>query len=1328
MHTSPQNDGDPQAGDPSQLSRIALEHSPDPVYGIDAKGHIVYANQAACRSVQREPNEICSLSLPEIDSYCAKKGWPAFWEEIKNCGLVTIETEHQKKDGTSYPVEFVAKYVLSGGNESAIAFAHNLTEDKKAEATAREAQSRFQAIFEGVETGILVIDPELHRIVDANALALSMVGATREAVVGALCHKFVCPAEKGRCPVTDLGQIVDNSERVLLTYSGEKRAIIKTVRPVEIVGRKYLLESFLDITERKSAEKTLEERTVYLNTLIESSPLATVVMDKDERVQMSNPAFERLFLYKHEEMRGRRLEDLIIPEELASESSRFTRECLTGRNVHESARRRRKDATLVDCEVYGAPLVIAKEVRGILAQYHDVTERKQIEDEMAERHRLATLAAEVGGALTLAESLGEGLQHCADILVRNTDISFARVWTLKEKEQSLELRASAGIEAQTNTNQRLPLGQCKIGQIVSSGEAYINDNLPENLWANAPEWARREEIVSFAGYPLKVGKQVLGVAAAFSRQPLTDATLQAFEAVTHSMAQFIERKRAEEALRESENRFRTAFEEAPYGMCMTAPDGHFLYANAALCRMLGYSCEELLAGAWQKITHPDDLARSQQLATRFAQGVTATQEIEKRYVHKRGNIVWARVKISLVPVSRGGVSHFITQIEDITLRRQADRAQSFLASLVESSQDAIVGLTSDGVVASWNRGAADLYGYSAEEMIGQPVLQSVPADRREQMGEILDRIRQGKRTSGYETYSMRKDGTRIEVALAISPVFDAAGKVIGAASIARDITRQKEAEQKLKSSEGKFRQLAENISEVFWMMSPAGDKMLYVSPAYELIWGCSCESLYRNPMAWTDAIHPDDVNEAHASFARQLRGERIDSIYRIQTPVGQKWIRDRAFPVRDEAGQLIRIVGLAEDISERKLAEEKLRTSEERYRELFENASDLVYTFDLDLHITSLNRLAEKTMGYSREEAVQMSLQQLVDPRDWELVQSGIAQLVAGQPPAKLEFEIRANDGRRAKLEMNPRLICRDEKPVGIQAIARDISGRDAAEMELRQAQKLESVGRLASGIAHEINTPIQFVGDNAHFLHDSFETLRMLVSKFHELCNRRDDPAHELSAELHRVEEELDCSYLMEEIPKAIAQSVEGIDRVVTIVRAMKEFAHPENKGMVPARLNEALLSTLTVARNELKYVADVETDLGELPLVVCSLSDLNQVFLNLLVNAAHAIGDVVRGTDKRGKICVHTSTEGSMVLISISDTGAGIPEGIRNHIFDPFFTTKEVGRGTGQGLAIARSVIVDRHKGTLTFESEVGRGTTFYIRLPVAGSEAPAKEHLNS
>jgi signal transduction histidine kinase/CheY-like chemotaxis protein len=200
---------------------------------------------------------------------------------------------------------------------------------------------------------------------------------------------------------------------------------------------------------------------------------------------------------------------------------------------------------------------------------------------------------------------------------------------------------------------------------------------------------------------------------------------------------------------------------------------------------------------------------------------------------------------------------------------------------------------------------------------------------------------------------------------------------------------------------------------------------------------------------------------------------------------------------------------------------------------------------------------------------------------------------------------------------------------------------------------------------------------------------------------------------------EESDCAYLLEEIPKALTQTLDGVNRVATIVRAMKDFAHPETKEKAAADLNKAIQSTLIVVRNELKYVADVETDFGNLPLVLCNISDLTQVFLNLLVNAAHAIGDVVKGTGEKGKIRVRTVAEGKTVLVSIADTGCGIPEGIRSKIFDPFFTTKEVGRGTGQGLAIARSVVVERHKGTLTFESEVGKGTSFYIRLPVESGE---------
>jgi signal transduction histidine kinase len=314
-----------------------------------------------------------------------------------------------------------------------------------------------------------------------------------------------------------------------------------------------------------------------------------------------------------------------------------------------------------------------------------------------------------------------------------------------------------------------------------------------------------------------------------------------------------------------------------------------------------------------------------------------------------------------------------------------------------------------------------------------------------------------------------------------------------------------------------------------------------------------------------------------------------------------------------------------------------------------------------------------------------------------------------------------AKDGRRVRLEVKPRLIRRDAEPVGIQAIARDITGRDIAEMELRQAQKLESVGRLASGIAHEINTPIQFVGDNTRFLEDSFASLKTLLDKFAQLRDAAASGAvsSDLLREVQRVEQETDCAYLLDEIPQAVKQTMEGVDRVATIVRAMKEFAHPEGKAMMPADLNKALLSTITVARNEWKYVADIDTEFADLPPVVCNVGDLNQVFLNLLVNAAHAIADAVKDGAK-GHVVIRTAAEGDRVHISIADTGAGIPEAIRTKIFDPFFTTKEVGRGTGQGLAIARSVVVDRHKGALTFESEVGKGTTFHIWLPVSPEES--------
>lgn len=282
--------------------------------------------------------------------------------------------------------------------------------------------------------------------------------------------------------------------------------------------------------------------------------------------------------------------------------------------------------------------------------------------------------------------------------------------------------------------------------------------------------------------------------------------------------------------------------------------------------------------------------------------------------------------------------------------------------------------------------------------------------------------------------------------------------------------------------------------------------------------------------------------------------------------------------------------------------------------------------------------------------------------------------------------------------------------------LKKEMAERERMEAELRLAQKLEAVGQLAAGIAHEINTPIQYVGDSVHFLKTAFADLQTLVGKYRDSFSAMSVP-EAIQVELNEAEEVADLAYLNEQSPGAFARTLEGIGRVAEIVRAMKEFAHPDHREKSPADLNQALLNTITVARNEYKYVAEVETSLGDLPPVHCNIGELNQVFLNLLVNAAHAVGDVVRDSQAKGCIGISTARDGDMVEIRIQDTGCGIPKEVRERVFDPFFTTKEVGKGTGQGLAIARSIVVEKHGGDLTFETEEGRGTIFTIRLPTDG-----------
>jgi two-component system NtrC family sensor kinase len=271
------------------------------------------------------------------------------------------------------------------------------------------------------------------------------------------------------------------------------------------------------------------------------------------------------------------------------------------------------------------------------------------------------------------------------------------------------------------------------------------------------------------------------------------------------------------------------------------------------------------------------------------------------------------------------------------------------------------------------------------------------------------------------------------------------------------------------------------------------------------------------------------------------------------------------------------------------------------------------------------------------------------------------------------------------------------------------------SQAEVLHEQKLTAIGQLAAGIAHEINTPAQYVADNTQFVKTSCQRVATALLWCIEAVRglaAGGDPAR-TSAEMERMLGRGKLDYLIKETPKAIDQSLEGIGRIASIVSAMKSFSHPSSGVREAIDLNEAVLTTVTVARNEWKYVAEMVTDLApDLPPVACLRDELNQVVLNLIVNAAHAIDAKGAG---QGTIHVATRVVGTQVEIRVGDTGTGIPDAIRNRVFEPFFTTKTVGKGTGQGLHIAYQVIVDKHRGSISFDSEPGVGTTFIVRLPL-------------
>jgi PAS domain S-box-containing protein len=663
----------------------------------------------------------------------------------------------------------------------------------------------------------------------------------------------------------------------------------------------------------------------------------------------------------------------------------------------------------------------------------------------------------------------------------------------------------------------------------------------------------------------------------------------------------------------------------------------------------------------------------------------------------------------------------------------------FLSRIFDSMEVLLVVLDRNGNIVRFNQACERMFGYSSNQILAKLTTGELPLPselRSPEVGALKDlliQMRKGKQVERYETEWRGQDGRANEVAdrlsvatisWSIQVLLDRNNEVEYVFAAGIDITSRKQAEILLEHEHSLLQGLIDSIPDLIFYKDRSG-VYLGCNAAFERFKNCSTQ----------DIVNRTDADLYETDLARSFLESDQQVLSRGQPICYENWTADRfARPILFETrktplygphGELLGVIGIGRDITKHRMVEDDLRAAKAEMEDLVSSLSSALIVLNDEAQVTRWTPAAQSLFGIPAGETAGRRLSEIPIKWAWPVIVESLERCRKERRaifPEPIRFV--RKDGREGFLGINFNPVRVGAEGVsGFILLCSDITERKILENRLSQAQKLESIGQLAAGIAHEINTPIQYVRDNADFLQTSFQDVLALLQKYGNFLSQvksgEIDTGELRSRSITALEQAVDgadLQFLLSEIPVAIEQSLDGILRVSEIVRAMKEFSHPGVKEKTPLDINQALRNTLAVTRNEWKYIAEVETNFCEdLPKVVCLPGAINQVFLNIIVNAAQAIGAVVEGTQGKGVIDISTHWEGNWVEVRIRDSGTGISEEVREHMFEPFFTTKEVGKGTGQGLSIAYDVVERKHGGSISFETQIGQGTTFLIRLPI-------------
>ncbi|MBI4418501.1 MAG: PAS domain S-box protein [Ignavibacteriales bacterium] len=731
---------------------------------------------------------------------------------------------------------------------------------------------------------------------------------------------------------------------------------------------------------------------------------------------------------------------------------------------------------------------------------------------------------------------------------------------------------------------------------------------------------------------------------------------------------------------------------------INSSDFRFTFVSDGCRNLLGYSREYWLENiTWDRIIHPDDLDRVINYCSAAIQE-NRNHTIEFRALRSDGRVIWLRdvSAVIQVPGEPGKVRGVLMDITDHVDKEAALlKSEHKYRTLVEHMNEGLLQVTNEDVIVFASPRFCEMMGYGTDELIGTVANEILVPEEYRSVITRKNEERKNEVADSYEIPMVRKSGERIWVLISGAPVKGPDGSVVGSMGILSDITERKRLELENQSAIAQIKNLFENLNEMFFSYDTIRHRLLMISPACEKIYGRTQDEFYGNSSLWKEIVHREDRTMVE-SFEKQLfAGTPAEWEHRVLHTDGSiRWVESKVTPSFDENGVLVRIDGIATDISDRKTAEAALLESEERYRGLVEQARDTILTISTDGFITSLNRAFEVTTNHKRQDWIGRSFTDILHPDDVTKAIDALTKAVHGEPNDMQEFRVRAQSGEYITIEVTSTHQAQNEGSSHLLVIARDITSRKQLEENLRQTQKMEGLGTLASGIAHDFNNILGIIMTHASLLENP-STRDALLEKGVEAIN------------------------------KAVRRGAHLVSQILTLARKT-EFSP---RALDPT---EAVHEVSRMIKETFPKTIEIVEDLSVSDRsIVADSTQVLQCLLNLAVNARDAMngkGILTFRTDlvPRSRLAEFPNLQSEeYVVISVSDTGSGMDEKTLQRVFEPFFTTKEPGKGTGMGLAMVYG-IMQGHGGFVDVESAVGVGTTFRLYFP-ATNDFPERSEEN-